>query len=101
MNTEFQTEILTSQTFHILEEPRIFCSIFFIKYSPQTLFILSACSSEINPMVVFSVILCKYVLHLSSQDILKNDSLLCQVLNKVQVYLIRVHTRDHLNSELK
>jgi hypothetical protein len=38
MNTEFQTEILTSQTFHILEEPRIFCSILFIKHSPQHIF---------------------------------------------------------------
>jgi hypothetical protein len=53
-------------------------------------------SSEINPVVVFSVILCKYVLYLSSQD-----SLLYQVLNKVQVYLIQVHTRGHLKSELK
>jgi hypothetical protein len=52
-------------------------------------------------MVDFSVILCKYVLNLSSQDILKNDSLQYQVLNKVQVYLIQVHTRGHLKSELK
>ena len=67
----------------------------------STFFILSAFSSEINLVVVFSVILCKYVLNLSSQDILKNDSLLYQVLNKVQVYLIQVHTRGHLKSELK
>jgi hypothetical protein len=53
-------------------------------------------SSEINPVVVFSVILCKYVLNLSSQD-----RLLYQVLNKVQAYLIQVHTRGHLKSELK
>ena len=101
MNTEFQTEILTSQTFHILEEPRIFCNILFIKHSRQHIFYSFACLWEINPMVVFSVVLCKYVLNLSSQDILKNDSLLCQGLNIVQVYLIQVRTRGHLNSELK
>jgi hypothetical protein len=31
----------------------------------------------------------------------KNDSLLYLVPNKVQVYLIQVHTRGHLKSELK
>jgi hypothetical protein len=101
MNTEFQTEILTSQTFHILEEPRIFCSIFFIKHSPQHIFYSFRLLVRNQSYGSIFVILCRYVLNLSSQYILKNDSLLRQVLNKVQVYLIQVHTRGHLNSELK